>query len=73
MQGAPGISSWLTVAPYYLKYQHDPSDENMVAHWVENSYWQHFSGQRFFQHRVSIDASSMTRRDGLAELKNQRG
>jgi IS5 family transposase len=45
----------------------------MVAHWVENSYWQHFSGQRFFQHRVSIDASSMTRRDGLAELKNQRG
>ena len=33
----------------------------MVAHWVENPYWQHFSGQQFFQHRAPIDASSMTR------------
>ena len=49
------------VALHYLKYQHDLSDENVVAHWVENPYWQHFSGQQFFQHRAPIDASSMTR------------
>jgi IS5 family transposase len=60
-QGAPGISTRLMVALHYLKYQHDLSDENVVAVWVENPYWQHFSGQQFFQHRVPIDASSMTR------------
>jgi IS5 family transposase len=49
------------VALHYLKYQHDLSDENVVAAWVENPYWQHFSGERYFQHRVPIDGSSMTR------------
>ncbi len=60
-QGAPGISTRLMVALHYLKYQHDLSDEAVVAHWVENPYWQHFSGERYFQHRMPIDASSMTR------------
>jgi IS5 family transposase len=60
-QGAPGISTRLMVALHYLKYQHDLSDENVVAHWVENPYWQQFSGERYFQHRVPIDGSSMTR------------
>ncbi len=49
------------VALHYLKYQHDLSDENVVAHWLENPYWQHFSGERYFQHRLPVDASSMTR------------
>ena len=60
-QGAPGISTRLMVALHYLKYQHDLSDENVVLHWVENPYWQHFSGERYFQHRAPIDGSSMTR------------
>ena len=60
-QGAPGISTRLMVALHYLKYQHDLSDEDVVAHWVENPYWQHFSGMKYFQHRLPIDASSMTR------------
>lgn len=60
-QGAPGINTRLMVALHYLKYQHDLSDENVVAHWVENPYWQHFSGQQFFQHQMPIEPSSMTR------------
>jgi IS5 family transposase len=60
-QGAPGINTRLMVALQYLKYQHDLSDENVLLHWVENPYWQHFSGQRYFQHQAPIDASSMTR------------
>jgi hypothetical protein len=32
-QGAPGIHTQLMVALHYLKYQHDLSDENVVAHW----------------------------------------
>jgi IS5 family transposase len=60
-QGAPGISTRLMVALHYLKYQTDLSDEDVVAAWVENPYWQHFSGERNFQHSMPIDPSSMTR------------
>ncbi len=60
-QGASGVSTRLMVALQYLKYQHDLSDEDVVAVWVENPYWQHFSGERYFQHRMPIDPSSMTR------------
>jgi IS5 family transposase len=60
-QGAPGISTRLMVALHYLKYQQDLSDEDVVAVWVENPYWQQFSGMRYFQHRMPIDPSSMTR------------
>jgi IS5 family transposase len=59
--GAPGLSTRLMVALHYLKYQQDLSDEDVVALWVENPYWQHFSGMRYFQHSVPIDPSSMTR------------
>jgi len=59
--GAPGVSTRLMVALHYLKYQHDLSDEAVVGQWVENPYWQHFSGEQFFQHEMPIDPSSMTR------------
>jgi IS5 family transposase len=60
-QGAPGISTRLMVTLHYLKYRHDLSDEEVVAVWVENPYWQHFSGMKHFQHQLPIDPSSMTR------------
>lgn len=60
-QGAPGVNTRLMVALHYLKYQHDLSDEAVVSHWVENPYWQHFSGEQYFQHTLPIDPSSMTR------------
>ena len=59
--GAPGISTRLMVALHYLKYQLDLSNEDVVAAWAENPYWQHFSGMRYFQHQMPIDPSSMTR------------
>lgn len=59
--GAPGVRTRLLVALHYLKYQHDLSDEAVVQQWVENPYWQHFSGEQFFQHERPIDPSSMTR------------
>jgi IS5 family transposase len=37
------------------------SDEAVVKGWVENPYWQYFCGEEFFQHRLPIDASQMTR------------
>lgn len=59
--GAPGIDTRLMVALHYLKYQHNLSDEAVVARWTENPYWQHFSGRQFFEHEMPIDPSSMTR------------
>jgi IS5 family transposase len=44
-----------------LKYAHDLSDEAVVAGWVENPYWQHLSGMKYFEHARPIDPSSMTR------------
>mgnify|MGYP003476634079 FL=1 len=58
--GRPGISTRLMVALHYLKYQHDLSDEAVVAQWLENPYWQYFSGMTFFEHELPLDPSSMT-------------
>ena len=35
-------------------------DEDVVAGWVENPYWQYLSGMKHFEHRRPIDPSSMT-------------
>jgi IS5 family transposase len=57
----PGIPTRLMVALHYLKYTLDLSDEQVVRGWVENPYWQYLSGEKFFQHELPIDPSSMTR------------
>jgi transposase, IS5 family len=59
--GRPGVTTRLMVALHYLKYQHDLSDEAVVAHWVENPYWQYFSGIKYFEHDLPIEPSSMTK------------
>ena len=59
--GRPAIATRLMVALHYLKYLHDLSDEQVVSAWVENPYWQYLSGMKFFEHRLPIDPSSMTR------------
>ena len=61
VMGAPGINTRLMVALQFLKYQHDLSDEEVVAKWVENPYWQFFSGMQFFSHQAPINSSSMSR------------
>jgi transposase, IS5 family len=59
--GRPAISTRLMVALHYLKYQHDLSDEAVVAQWLENPYWQYFSGMKYFEHELPLDSSSMTK------------
>ena len=59
--GAPGLPTRLMVALHYLKFQFDLSDEDVVSHWMENPYWQFFSGMQFFAQEPPIDPSSMTR------------
>jgi len=60
-EGRPGISTRLMVSLHYLKYAHDLSDEDVVARWVENPYWQYLSGMKYFEHEPPINPSSMSR------------
>jgi len=57
----PAISTRLMVSLHYLKYTHNLSDEDVVAGWVENPYWQFLSGMKWFEHKMPIHPSSMSR------------
>ena len=57
---SPCTSPRLVAGLFYLQNAFRLSDEAVVARWAENPYWQHFCGETFFQHRLPIDASSMT-------------
>jgi IS5 family transposase len=45
----------------YLKHTFNLSDEEVVERWIENPYWQYFCGEQYFNHRLPIDPSQMTR------------
>ena len=53
----PRLVAWLL----YLQHAYRLSDEAVVARWVENPYYQHLTGDTFFQHQPPIDPSSLTR------------
>lgn len=59
--GRPGSSTRLLVALHYLKYTFNLSDEDVVAAWVENPYWQSFSGRQYFEHTPPVDPTVMSR------------
>jgi IS5 family transposase len=59
--GRPATPTRLVAGLLYLQHAFRLSDEAVVARWAENPYWQHFCGETFFQHRLPIDPSSMTR------------
>lgn len=60
-RGRPAISTRLMIALHYFKYTFDLSDDDVLVGWVENPYWQHFSGMKYFEHKFPIHPSSMTR------------
>jgi transposase, IS5 family len=76
-QGRPAIDTRLMVSLHYLKYTFDLSDEAVVEGWLQNPYWQHLSGMRYFEHEVPLDPSSMSRwrsragQSGVEELLEQ--
>jgi len=60
-KGRPGKPTRLMVSLLYLKNTFDESDESVVDRFLENPYWQYFSGFEYFQHDLPIDPSSLTR------------
>ncbi len=59
--GRPATAPRLVAGLLYLQHAFRLSDEAVVARWVENPYYQHFTGETFFQHRPPIDPTSLTR------------
>jgi transposase, IS5 family len=59
--GRPGLPTRLLAGLHLLKHAKGLSDEQVCAQWVENPYFQAFCGEAWFQHRLPLDRSSMTR------------
>ena len=59
--GQPPLPTRLMAGLAILKHTFNLSDEELVARWVENPYFQHFCGEEHFRHTAPFDRSSMTR------------
>jgi IS5 family transposase len=59
--GRPGIPIRLMVGLSYLQHTFRLSDEEVVARWVENPYWQYFCGFDYLQLALPTDPSSLVR------------
>jgi len=60
-KGRPAISTRMMVSLHYLKHKYNLSDDGVISSWVENPYWQYFSGMKYFEHKAPIHPSSMSR------------
>ncbi len=59
--GRPATPPQRVAGLLYLQHAFRLLDEAVVARWVENPYYQHFTSEMFFQHRLPVDPSSLTR------------
>lgn len=55
--GRPSVPIRKLVGLLLLKQVYNESDENVVARWVENPYWQYFCGEVNFQKQEPFDPS----------------
>ena len=55
--GRPSIPIRKIVGLLYLKNMFNLGDESVVARWIENPYWQYFTGEQYFQNKQPFDPS----------------
>jgi transposase, IS5 family len=55
--GRPSLPIRKMVGLVLLKFMYNLSDENVVERWIENPYWQYFTGEVFFQTGKPTDPS----------------
>jgi IS5 family transposase len=60
-EGRPATDPRLVAGLMVLQHAFGLSDDAVVARWVENPYFQHFTGETFFQHGAPIHPSSLSR------------
>lgn len=56
-QGRPSIPIRKIAGLLMLKEMFKESDESVVERWIENPYWQYFTGEDFFQNKQPFDPS----------------
>ena len=57
LNGRPSIPIRTIGGLLMLKELFDSSDERVVELWIENPYWQYFTGEDFFQEQQPFDPS----------------
>lgn len=60
-RGRPATGTRLIAGLLYLQHAFGLSDEEVVWQWVENPYWQVFTGETYLQTKPPVDPSSLTR------------
>lgn len=76
-QGRPSIPIRKIAGLLILKEMFKESDESVVDRWIENPYWQYFTGEDFFQNKQPFDPSEFVhfrkrlKEDGLEFLLSQ--
>jgi IS5 family transposase len=59
--GRPGVPVRFMVGLHILKHTFNLSDEKVCAQWVENPYFQYFTGEEYFRHELPHERSVMSR------------
>lgn len=60
-RGRAATSTRLIAGLLYLQHGFGLSDDDVVWQWLENPYWQVFTGETYLQTKAPIDPSSLTR------------
>lgn len=55
--GRPSVPIRTMVGMLLLKHLFNESDESVLDRWVENPYWQYFTGEQCFQHQAPFDST----------------
>src|SRR5262249_39533145 len=58
--GRPGIAAQFVVGPFFLKHLYGRSDRGACERWVYDPYFQHFTGEEFFQHEFPHERSDLS-------------
>jgi IS5 family transposase len=59
-KGRPGIATRFVIGLLLLKHIYDLSDEGVCERWVYDPYFQHFTGEEFFQHEFPHERSDLS-------------
>src|SRR5438105_9593903 len=59
-RGRPGIETRFVIGLLLLKHIYGLSDEGVCERWVYDPYFQHFTGEEFFQHEFPHERSDLS-------------
>jgi transposase, IS5 family len=59
-KGRPGIETRFVIGLLLLKHIYGLSDEGVCGRWIYDPYFQHFTGEQFFQHEFPHERSDLS-------------